>query len=147
MQVQTYLYFNGCCEEALAFYRQHLEAEVLMSMRFSESPVPMEGSGEGCTGNTMPPGYENKIMHCCFRIGKTEILASDGMCTGTPDFQGFSLALTVADKEEAQHKFGLLADGGDIQMPMEETFFSPAFGMVKDRFGVSWSVLVEQPQG
>lgn len=147
MQVQTYLYFDGCCEEALAFYRQHLGAEVVMSMRFSESPVPMEDGGEGCAGAAMPPGYENKIMHCSFRIGETEILASDGMCAGTPDFQGFSLALTVADKEEARRKFGLLADGGVIQMPMDETFFSPAFGMVKDCFGVSWSVIVEQPQG
>lgn len=145
MQVQTYLYFDGCCEDALAFYCQHLGAEVVMSMRFSDSPEPMESSGEGCTGGAMLSDFADKIMHCSFRIGDTEIMASDGMCAGKPDFQGFALALIVAAKEEARHKFELLADGGEIQVPMEETFFSPAFGMVRDRFGVTWSVMAEQP--
>jgi PhnB protein len=146
VQVQTYLYFDGCCEQAVAFYRQHLGAEIVMSMRFRDNPEPVEKSDEVCAGGAMPRGNEDKIMHCSFRIGDTEIMASDGLCAGKPDFQGFALSLVVADKTEARHKFELLADGGEIQMPMAETFFSPAFGMVRDRFGVTWNVLAEQPE-
>lgn len=152
MHVQPYLYFNGRCEEALDFYRRALGAEVIMQMRFNESPVPME-KGEGNLNHEpsggcgeMPPGYEEKIMHCSFRIGSTEIMASDGFCSNTLDFQGFALSLIAADKAEAQQKFERLAEGGAVCMPLEPTFFSDAFGMVTDRFGILWNVLVEAPQ-
>lgn len=143
MQVQTYLYFDGCCEQALAFYQTALGAEILMSMRFSESPEPVDGN---CQGNVMPEGYVDRIMHCSFRIGSTEMMASDGFCGGKPEFKGFALSLVTAGVAEAERKFALLADGGDVQMPLTATFFSPAFGMVKDRFGVLWNVLAEMPE-
>ena len=132
MQVQPYLFFEGRCEEALAFYRGALGAEVTMLMRFKESPDP----------GMVAPGTEDKVMHASFRIGDTTVLASDGRCQGAPSFQGFALSLTVPNEAEAERLFGALGDGGQVQMPMTKTFFSPRFGMVADRFGVSWMVYV-----
>jgi PhnB protein len=132
MQVQPYLNFDGRCEEALNFYRRALGAEVTMLMRFKESPDP----------TMLSPGSEEKVMHASFRVGEATILASDGRCKGQPSFQGISLALTVPDDAAAERRFGALADGGQVQMPLTKTFFSSRFGMVADRFGVSWMVLV-----
>lgn len=140
MQLQPYLFFDGRCEEAVEFYRKNLGAEVTMLMRFKEAP-PSEGEA-GCEGGP-PPGSEEKIMHMSMKIGDTTVMASDGMCQGKPSFQGFSLALTVANDAEAQRQFGLLADGGVVQQPLIKTFFSSSFGMVADRFGVSWMIVVE----
>jgi len=92
----------------------------------------------------LPPGSENKIMHSCLRIGDTAVMASDGGCTGKASFQGFSLSLAVASAAEADRLWGALADGGTVQMPIGKTFWSPRFGMVTDRFGVSWMVNVVQ---
>ena len=136
MQVQSYLFFDGRCEEAVEFYKQALGAEVTMLMRFKDSPEP-------CQPGMVPPGAENKIMHSSFRIGDTEIMASDGQCAGRASFQGFSLALTVPNEAEADRLFAALGDGGQVQMPLTKTFFSPRFGMVADRFGVSWMIVVE----
>ena len=132
MQVQPYLFFEGRCEEALAFYRGALGAEVMMLMRFKESPDP----------GMVAPGTGDKVMHASFRIGETTVLASDGRCQGAPSFQGLALSLTVPNEAEAERLFGALGDGGQVQMPMTKTFFSPRFGMVADRFGVSWMVYV-----
>jgi PhnB protein len=135
MQIQPYLFFDGRCEEAIEFYRSTIGAEVTMLMRFKESPEPM---AEGC----MPAGSENKVMHASLRIGDATVLASDGRCTGQPSFQGFALSLTASDADEAERMFAALGNGGQVQMPMAKTFFSPRFGMVADRFGVSWMVYV-----
>ena len=135
MQVQPYLFFDGCCEEAVEFYRSALGAEVTTLMRFKDSPEPHEPG-------MVPPGAEDKVMHTSFRIGDTTVLSSDGRCQGQPSFQGFSLALTVPNEAEADRLFARLADGGQVQMPLTKTFFSPRFGMVADRFGVSWMILV-----
>jgi PhnB protein len=132
MQVQPYLFFEGRCEEALAFYRGALGAEVTMLMRFKESPDP----------GMVAPGTGDKVMHASFRIGETTVLASDGRCQGPASFQGFALSLTVPNEAEAERLFGALGDGGQVQMPMTKTFFSLRFGMVADRFGVSWMVYV-----
>jgi PhnB protein len=132
MQVQPYLFFDGRCEEAIEFYRKTLGAEVQMLMRFKDSPEP---------GHT-PPGAENKVMHSSLRIGDATVMASDGHCQGKPSFQGISLSLSVPDAAEAERVFNALADGGQVQQPLVETFFSPRFGMVADRFGVPWMVVV-----
>ena len=142
MQVQSYLFFDGRCEEALEFYKQAIGAEVEMLMRFNEGPPADEG---GCAGGEMPPG--EKVMHACFRVGETRIMASDGNCKGQPKFEGVSLALSASDNAEAERLFTALGEGGQVQMPMEETFFSTRFGMVADRFGVSWMVLVASVEG
>jgi PhnB protein len=136
MPVQSYLFFEGRCEEALAFYREALGAQTDMLMRYKESPdKPPPECGD-------IPG--DKIMHASFRIGDTELMASDGMASGKPEFRGFSLSLTARDEAEAKRRFDALANGGTIQMPLGKTFFSPCFGMVQDRFGVSWMVIVLQ---
>lgn len=135
MQIQPYLFFDGRCEEAIDFYRSALGAEMTMLMRFKESPEP----NNQCM---VPPDAGDKVMHASLRIGDTTVSASDGRCTGQPRFQGFSLTLTAADETEADRLFNSLADGGQVQMPLDKTFFSPRFGMVADRFGVSWMVMV-----
>ena len=135
MQVQSYIFFDGRCEEALEFYRGALGAEVTMLMRFKDSPEPSQPG-------MFPPGSENKVMHVSLRIGDATVMASDGKCAGKPSFQGFSLSLTARDEADADRLFAALADGGQVQMPLGKTFFSPRFGMVADRFGVSWMVIV-----
>jgi PhnB protein len=135
MQIQPYLFFDGRCEDAIEFYRSALGAEVEMLMRFRDSPDPPPPG-------MIPPGGENKVMHAALRIGDAMVLASDGRCLGQPSFQGFALSLTVPNEAEANRVFASLADGGQVQMPLAKTFFSPRFGMVADRFGVSWMVYV-----
>jgi len=135
MQVQPYLFFDGRCEEAIEFYRSALGAEVTMLMRFKESPEPH-------APGMLPPGAEDRVMHANLRIGDTTVMASDGRCLGQPSFQGFSLSLTLPGDAEAERAFAALGDGGQVQMPLTKTFFSSRFGMVADRFGVSWMILV-----
>jgi len=135
MKVEPYLFFDGRAEEALTFYRDVLGAEVTELLRFSDSPEPLPA-------DMVPPGSENKVMHASFRIGDTTVMASDGRCMGQPNFRGVSLTLSVDDDDEAERLFAALGDGGQVQMPMAKTFFSSRFGMVGDRFGVSWMVIV-----
>jgi len=135
MKVQPYLSFEGRCEEAFEFYKSALGAEEVVLMRFKDNPEPPETS-------MVSSGSENKIMHMEFRIGETSILASDGRCTGHAGFQGITLTLEVANEAEADQSFASLVDGGQVSMPLAKTFFSPKFGMLTDRFGVSWIVIV-----
>ena len=137
MQVQSYLFFDGRCDEAIAFYRGALDAEVTLLLRFKDNPEPQNAGG-------IRPGTEDKVMHAQMRIGDTVIMLSDGSCGGQPNFQGSALALTVADEAEAERRFAALADGGQVTMPLAKTFFSPRFGMLADRFGVAWMVIVAQ---
>jgi PhnB protein len=136
MQIQPYLFFDGRCEEAIEFYRRTLGAEVTMLMRFKEAP-PQPAGASGCAP---APGTENKVMHAAIRIGETTVLVSDGRCGGQPNFQGFALSLQPANDAEAARLFAALSDGGEVRMPLGKTFFAASFGMVADRFGVSWMV-------
>ena len=133
--IQPYLSFGGRAEEAIDFYRRAVGAEVEMMMRFSDSPEP-------CPEGMVPKGSENKIMHACIKIGGSPVMMSDGNCQNKAAFQGFSLSYTVPDEKAADRVFNALADGGQVQMPLNKTFFSPRFGMVNDRFGVPWMVNV-----
>ena len=135
MQVQPYLFFDGRCEEALEFYKKTLGAQVDMLMRFKDSPVPTDGCATG-------PDAGEKVMHSSFRIGDTTVLASDGRSEGKPSFEGFSLSITIPDAAQAERLFTALAEGGQVLMPLTQTFFSPSFGMVADRFGVGWMIYV-----
>lgn len=135
MQLQPYLFFNGRCEEALAYYKKTLGAEIVMLMRIKESPEPP-------TPGMLPPGSENKIMHATLRIGDVEFMASDGHCSGQPDFKGFSLSLTYPDTAKANQAFAALAKQGTVNMPIAKTFWSPCFGMVTDPLGVQWMITV-----
>ena len=134
MQVQPYLFFEGRCEEALEFYRAALGAEVTTLMRFKDSPEPQ--SPEMC-----PPGSDEKVMHSTFRIGETTLMASDGRARGKPVFQGISLSLSVPTDADAQRLFSALSEGGEVHMPLAKTFYASLFGMVADRFGVSWMII------
>lgn len=137
MQVHAYLNFNGRCEEAIEFYKKAVGAQVQMMMRFKEAPPSPDYKPE--------PGTENKIMHSSLRIGDTELMASDGRCTGDKQtFDGISLTLNPPTEPEAQKLFKALSAGGQVQMPLTKTFFSPAFGMLTDPFGVTWMVMVEE---
>jgi len=136
MPIQPYLFFEGRCEEALEFYRKALGAEVLMMMRYKDSPEPAP------KGARTPPG--DKVMHSCMRIGDAEIMASDGFAQGKPNFQGFSLSLNARDDAQARRWFDALAAGGEVRQPLIKTFFSSSFGMLADRFGVPWMVVVPQ---
>jgi PhnB protein len=134
MLVKPYLFFDGHCEEAVQFYRNAIGAEIKLLMRYKESPDPHPPG-------MVPPGFENKVMHATFRIGDSEVMAADD-CQGHPNFQGFSLSLTVPTEAEADRLFKALSGGGQVKMPLTKTFFSPKFGMLTDRFGVGWMVHV-----
>ena len=136
-QVQPYLFFDGRCEEAIEFYKVTLGAKVEGLMRFKDSPDPVP---PGMCG----PNSDDKVMHSAFRIGDSLVMASDGMAGGKPEFKGFSLSVNVADAAEADRMFAALGTGGSVTMPLGKTFFSPRFGMVSDKFGVGWMVIVPQ---
>lgn len=133
-EVKNYLFFHGRCEEALNYYRQHLNADIKMLLRFNQSPDPMP---EGM----LQAGFEEKIMHAEFSLGNTYVLASDG-CNDSGHFSGFRIALIINDAPDAQRVFAALADGGTIDMPLAQTFWSPLYGMVTDQFGVGWMVML-----
>lgn len=133
MYVEPYLIFEGRCEEALEFYRTALGAEVTILMRFKDNPVP----------GMCSPGTEDKVMHANVRIGTTTLMVSDGRCTGNGVFQGFSLSISTTDEAEVRRLYAALSAGGKEQMPLTKTFWSPLFGMVADRFGVSWMIGVQ----
>ena len=134
MQVQPYLFFDGRCEEALDFYKKAIGANVEMMMRWKDCP-----DKSACT-----PQNENKVMHASVKVGDVSVMASDGRCEGKPDFKGFALSLTAKTEAEADKLFGALAEGGQVQMPLAKTFFSPKFGMCADKFGVGWMIMVAQ---
>ena len=142
MKVESYLMFEGRCDEALEFYRRALGAQVTMLMRYKDNPEP--AAGEGCADGSGQGPKPEMVMHASFTVGDTQIMASDGMGSGHASFQGILLALSPANAADAQRYFDALADGGKVQMPLTKTFFSQAFGMVADRFGVAWMVVVPQ---
>jgi PhnB protein len=137
MQVQTYLSFDGRAEEAIEFYKKALGAKVEMLMRWKDSPDP----------KMHMPGAENKVMHAYVNIGETGVMMSDGRNTGQPTFAGFNLSIATKTPAEADKLFNALLDGGKVTMPQSKTFFSERFGMVTDKFGVNWMILVESPMG
>jgi PhnB protein len=136
--IQPYLFLDGKCEEAIGFYQRALGAQINMLSRYKDSPEPPP---PGCA-----PADSNKVMHAQIRIGQTVIMASDGRATGNPKFEGFALSLTLPTPTEVDKAFAALADGGKIEMPLAKTFFSARFGMVVDRFGVFWMLLVTPQQ-
>ena len=133
MNLQPYLFFDGKCEEALDFYKQTLGAEPKMLMRFKNAPDQ----------SMITAGAEEKVMHAQVQIGDTTVLMSDGRCLGKPNFQGFALTINAKSEAEADKLFGALSEGGQVTMPLAKTFFSPRFGMLTDKFGVGWMVLVQ----
>lgn len=132
--IQPYLFFRGRCEEALEFYKRAIGAEIEMIMRYNESPEPPQPG-------MVPDGYEGKVMHASFRVGESVVMASDG-CGEESGFQGFKLSIAVETEADADRAFNALAEGGEVTMPLDKTFWSPRFGMLTDGFGVDWMVNV-----
>ena len=133
MNVQPYLSFEGRAQEAIDFYKSALGAKVDMVMHFKDAPPEVQSQ--------MSPQSKDKIMHAAFHIGDTQVMASDGRCSGKAQFSGVTLTLNAASNGEAETLFNALAQGGTVNMPMSETFFAHRFGMVADKFGVAWMVL------
>jgi PhnB protein len=134
MQVQPYLFFDGRCDEALAFYKKTIGAEVGMVMRWKDNPDP-----GGCN-----EANKDKVMHAAVKLGESTVMASDGSCAGKPEFKGFALTISTKTAAEADKAFAALSEGGQVQMPMTKTFFSERFGMLADKFGVGWMIIVEK---
>ena len=134
--IQPYLFFGGRCEEAINFYRKAIGAEVDMMMRFSESPEPPPPG-------MLKAGFEKKIMHSSFRVGDSTIMASDGCGPDESGFKGFSLSISLKTAAEVDRAFAALSEGGQVTMPLSQTFWSPRFGMLTDKFGVGWMVNLE----
>ncbi len=132
MQIQPYLFFDGRCEEAVEFYKKAVGAKVDMLMRFKQAPDQ----------SMISPGSAEKVMHGSIKIGDSTVLVSDGRNTGKPNFQGFSLTIYAKDGAEADKLFGALGEGGEVRMPMDKTFFARRFGMLADKFGVGWMIIV-----
>ena len=131
MSVHPYLFLEGRAEEAIEFYKKALGAVVNTLVRIGDSPE---------SGMQLAPGNENKLLHADFRIGDSTIAVSDGFCSGQPKLEGVRLVLTCPDKADAEKKFAALAADGRVDQPLIATFFSAAFGMLADQFGVPWMV-------
>lgn len=144
MKTNSYLFFPGNCEKAMEFYREAIGAEVLFMLRYGEGPKQEEGDGCCQPPEGMMPCSEEKIMHATLKIGESIVMMSDATQEGPNPFAGFSLSLECADEEQAKKVFAALSAGGQVQMPLSQTFFSPSFGVVVDAFGVSWMVMVAQ---
>lgn len=134
MNIQPYLFFDGRCEEAIEFYKKAVGAKVEALMRWKDNPDQ----------SMTKPDNADKVMHSAFKVGDATLLASDGEGKGKPDFKGFSLTLYAKDEAEADKLFTALGDGGKVTMPMSKTFFSPKFGMLSDKFGLGWMVIVQK---
>lgn len=134
MQLQAYLCFNGQCDEAITFYCEAVGADVVMKSYFKDMP-----DSEMC-----PSGAQDKVMHATLKIGESVMMVSDGCGADGPSFEGFSMSLSLTDEGEAGRLFDALGAGGEVQMPLAKTFWSPCFGMVKDRFGLSWMINVSE---
>ena len=133
--IQPYLFFEGRAEEAIAFYKEAVGAEVEMVLRYQDSP-------EAPPPDKLPPGSADKIQHASLRIGGSVLSLSDGQCSGKPDFRGFAVTLVMQDIDAVERAFAALSAGGQVVQPLIETFFTPRFGMVFDRFGVMWMLYV-----
>lgn len=133
MQIQPYLFYKGTCDEAIAFYREALGAKELFKIRFKEAPPD--------PARPIPPELADKIMHATLQIGDAQLMMSDGGCmTPLDKYQGFNVSLTAPDAATAERCFNALAQGAQVTMPFQKTFWSPGFGMLSDRFGVPWMV-------
>lgn len=140
MQVISYLNLQGRAEEAIEFYKTVLGAEVVMMMRFKDMP-PQDD--ETCQ---MPPELDDKIMHATLMFGETTIMISDSAEPGHPEFKGISLSIALDDMDQAEAIFAALAEEGEITMPLASTFWAKAFGMVNDKFGISWMINLSDPE-
>jgi PhnB protein len=136
MQLHTYLNYGGNCEQAFRFYEQHLGGKVTMMMRHGEQP----------DASQVAPEWKNAVLHARISIGGTELLGADIPPDRFQPIRSAYLSLTVGSVEEAERIYALLSSGGQIFMPMQETFFAHRFAMLRDQFGTSWMLLYPRAQ-
>jgi PhnB protein len=136
MRLNTFLNFGGNCEEAFRFYERHLGGKVTMWMRRSEQPDQ----------KVTWPGWEQSIQYAFMDIGETQLMGSDVPPGVFQPMRSVYLSLTVASDAEAERVWTLLSDGGQIYMPLQETFFATRFGQLRDKFGVSWMIMALKPE-
>lgn len=136
MKMNPYLNYGGNCERALRFYEKHLGGKILMMSTFSDMPS---------TGMQVPKGMENKVLHARIEIGGMTLMASDTPPERFQPMRSAYLSLSCESAEQAEQTYALLKEGGEIFMPMEETFFAERFAMLRDKFGTSWMVIRERP--
>jgi PhnB protein len=138
MVVQPYLYFNGRCDEALAFYERALGAEVTFKMRHKDAPGEHAAAGEA----------GERIMHASFKVGQNTLMATDGMPgeTTPATYSGFSISVSLDSVAKGEKIFNALTEGGAVRFPWQSTFWAKGFGMVTDKFGVPWMVNVENKE-
>ena len=139
MQINAYVFFNGRCDEALRFYGEKLGAEVLFKMHYKDAPPDPQ--------RPIPPGVEDKVMHASVKIGESIVMASDDCVSKDVTHAGFSLSLTADNLADGEKFYNALAEGGQVTMPWQATFWTKGFGMVTDRFGTPWMVNCEKPMG
>jgi PhnB protein len=133
MELNTYLGFNGCCEEAFTFYAETLGGTIAGVFRFGGSP--MEGQ--------VPADWKDKVMHATLTFGNATLMGSDNPPGHYEPTKGVALSVGVAGVEEAERVFAALSKGGKVTMPLQQTFWAPRFGMLEDRFGIPWMVNCE----
>jgi PhnB protein len=136
MKLHTYLNYGGNCEEAFRFYEKNLGGTITMMMRYADQPDPQNA----------PPGTEKFILYANMEIGETQLMGSDVPPERFQPMRSVYLSLAVDSSEEAERIFKLLNEGGEVFMPMAETFFAFRFGMLRDRFGTSWMILHQKPR-
>jgi len=143
MPLSPYISFSGQCNDAIQFYQQALQAELLYKITFGDMPNPPEANDDGCAA-----GYAftaSDIAHASLHIAGSEIMMSDGK-QGAAAYAGFTLSLATQDIAQGKAWFDALAAEGHITMPWQETFWAQGFGMVTDKFGIPWMVNVAKPQ-
>jgi PhnB protein len=135
MRLYTYLNYGGNCEQAFRFYEQHLGGKITMMMTHGQQPNP----------NAVSPDWKNAILHARMNIGETELMGADVPPEHFQPMRSAYLSLIVGSIDEAERINALLSDGGEIFMPIQETFFAFRFAMLRDKFGTSWMILHERP--
>ncbi len=135
MKLRTYLNYGGNCAEAFKFYEERLGAKIGVMMTHEQMPDP----------SNVKPEWRKAILHARITIGDTEVMASDVPPEIFQPMRSVYLALNVTSDAEAERLYALLADGGEIYMPMGETFFATRFGQLRDKFGTPWMIIHERP--
>lgn len=133
MILNPYLSLNGQCAAAFKFYERALRGKLEMLQTFGETP----------SAEHVPPEGRDRIMHARLAVDNWVLMGSDNLPGQDEPVSGFSLSLNVADPAEAERVFNALADGGEVRMPLQETFWAARFGMLVDQFGVPWMVNCE----
>ena len=136
MKTNLHLLYPGTCREAFAFYEKTFNTKVLMTMTYGEAPA----------GSPVPPDAKDMIMHTAMPLGSITLMGCDACGSHAEALGGFQVSVDSTDQAEVKRLFSALSEGGSVQMPLTPTFWSPLFGMCKDKFGVGWMVSVPGPQ-